>query len=267
MQDFDKIYVGGEWTKPSGSGGFEVVNASTEEVMGHIPAATAADVDRAVERAAAAFPAWSETPVEERAAALERIADGLGARQEELAKTIAAEVGMPIKLAGTIQAGLPTMVLRSFAQIARDFPFSESVGNSEVVREPVGVVGCITPWNYPLHQVVAKIAPALAAGCTVVLKPSEVAPLSAFILAEVIHEAKLPPGVFNLVSGDGPTVGEAIASHPEVDMVSFTGSTRAGKRVASWRPRPSSAWRWSWAARARTSSWTTRISRRPSRPV
>ncbi|MCA9597185.1 MAG: aldehyde dehydrogenase family protein [Myxococcales bacterium] len=232
MQKFDQIYVGGEWTQASGDEHFEVVNASTEEVMGHVPAATAADVDRAVERAAQAFPAWSEAPVEERAAALERIADGLGARQEELAKTIAAEVGMPIKLAGAIQAGLPTMVLRSFAQIARDFSFSETVGNSEIVREAVGVVGCITPWNYPLHQVIAKIAPALAAGCTVVLKPSEVAPLSAFILAEVIHAAKLPPGVFNLVSGDGPTVGEAIASHPKVDMVSFTGSTRAGKRVA-----------------------------------
>jgi betaine-aldehyde dehydrogenase len=131
-----------------------------------------------------------------------------------------------------IQAGLPAMVMGSFAQILRNFVWEESVGNSTLVREPVGVVGCITPWNYPLHQVVAKVAPALAAGCTVVLKPSEVAPLSAFVFAEIVHEARLPAGVFNLVSGDGPTVGEAIAGHPKIDMVSFTGSTRAGRRVS-----------------------------------
>src|SRR6185503_9003761 len=153
-------------------------------------------------------------------------------RMSEIAETIAREVGMPIKLSTMIQAGLPTMVMGSFAQLLRDFKWEETVGNSLLVREPVGVVGCITPWNYPLHQVVCKVAPALAAGCTVVLKPSEVAPLSAFILAEIIHEARLPAGVFNLVSGDGPTVGEAIASHPKLDMVSFTGSTRAGRRVA-----------------------------------
>ena len=154
------------------------------------------------------------------------------ARQGELAELIATEVGMPLKLAGMIQVGLPTAQVGNYAQVLRDFAFEEQVGNSLVVKEPIGVVGAITPWNYPLNQIVAKVAPALAAGCTVVLKPSEVAPLNAFLLAEVIDEAGLPAGVFNLVSGIGPTVGEAIAAHPDVDMVSFTGSTRAGKRVA-----------------------------------
>src|SRR5205085_1845247 len=141
-------------------------------------------------------------------------------------------VGMPINLSMMIQAGLPTMTFGSFAQIVNEFPFEEQVGSSLVVREPVGVVGAITPWNYPLHQIAAKVAPALAAGCTVVLKPSEVAPLNAFILAEIIDEVGLPAGVFNLVTGTGPVVGEAIASHPDVDMISFTGSTRAGRRVS-----------------------------------
>jgi acyl-CoA reductase-like NAD-dependent aldehyde dehydrogenase len=150
----------------------------------------------------------------------------------ELAELIASEVGMPIRLAGPIQVGLPTMVMGTYAQLLADFPFEEQVGHSLVVREPVGVVGCITPWNYPLHQVVAKVAPALAAGCTVVLKPSEVAPFSAFVLAEIAAEAGLPPGVLNIVTGTGPVVGEALVSHPDVDMVSFTGSTRAGRRVS-----------------------------------
>jgi acyl-CoA reductase-like NAD-dependent aldehyde dehydrogenase len=232
MQTYDKIYIGGEWVPSTGKGHFDVIDASTEEVMGRVPSGSAEDVARAVERAAAAFPAWSETSVEERAGYLEKLQQGIGAKMNEIAETVAREVGMPIRLSTMIQAGLPAMVMGSYVQILKNFVWEESVGNSTLVREPVGVVGCITPWNYPLHQVVCKIAPALAAGCTVVLKPSEVAPLSAFALAEIIHEARLPAGVFNLVSGDGPTVGEAIASHPKVDMVSFTGSTRAGRRVA-----------------------------------
>jgi acyl-CoA reductase-like NAD-dependent aldehyde dehydrogenase len=232
MKTYDKIYIGGEWVPSSGKGHFDVSDASTEEVMGRVPAGTAEDVTRAVERAAAAFPAWSETSPEQRAEYLEKLQQGLGARMNEIAETVAREVGMPIRMSTMVQAGLPTMVMGSYVQILRGFVWEDSVGNSTLVREPVGVVGCITPWNYPLHQVVCKVAPALAAGCTVVLKPSEVAPLSAFALAEIIHEARLPAGVFNLVSGDGPTVGEAIASHPKVDMVSFTGSTRAGRRVA-----------------------------------
>ena len=168
----------------------------------------------------------------ERAAYLQKIQAGLAARTQEIAETIAGEVGMPMRLSTMIQAGLPTMNFGVFAQLAASYPFEEQAGSSLVVREPVGVVGCITPWNYPLHQIAAKVAPALAAGCTVVLKPSEVAPLSAFILAEIIDSVRLPRGVFNLVCGDGQTVGEAIVAHPDVDMVSFTGSTAAGKRVS-----------------------------------
>ncbi|HEV2362406.1 MAG TPA: aldehyde dehydrogenase family protein, partial [Acidimicrobiales bacterium] len=154
------------------------------------------------------------------------------ARTPEIATIVAQEVGMPFVLSNLIQVGLPVMSFATAGQLATEFSFEEEIGNSLIVREPVGVVGCITPWNYPLHQIAAKVAPALAAGCTVVLKPSEVAPLNAFILADVIHDVGLPPGVFNLVSGAGTVVGEAIASHPLVDLVSFTGSTRAGRRVS-----------------------------------
>jgi len=232
MKTYDKLYIGGEWTPPSGKGSFDVLDASTEDVMGRIPAGNAEDVDRAVKAARAAFESWSETPAAERAEYLQKIQAGLGARMQEIAETIAGEVGMPLPLSNAIQAGLPTMTFGSAAQLATSYEFEEQSGNSLVIREPVGVVGCITPWNYPLHQIAAKVAPALAAGCTVVLKPSEVAPLSAFILAEIIDSVRLPRGVFNLVSGDGATVGEAISGHPDVDMVSFTGSTNAGKRVA-----------------------------------
>jgi acyl-CoA reductase-like NAD-dependent aldehyde dehydrogenase len=232
MQVRDSIYIDGSWVPSAGTGTIDVYGAATEQVIGRIPDGVPEDVDRAVAAAKAAFPAWSQTPVEERAKHLQRLQEGLAARMGELAELIANEVGMPIRLAGAIQVGLPTMVMGSYAQLLSDFPFEERVGHSLVVREPVGVVGCITPWNYPLHQIVAKVAPALAAGCTVVLKPSEVAPLNAFVLAEIVDDAGVPPGVFNLVSGVGPVVGEAIASHPDVDMVSFTGSTRAGRRVS-----------------------------------
>jgi aldehyde dehydrogenase (NAD+) len=228
----DKLYINGEWIEPAGSGLLEVTNSTTEEVMGRIPEGTAEDVNRAVAAARAAFNSWSRTGVDERARILKAISEKLAARQSEIAGIIAAEVGMPLPLATAVQAGLPAMVCGSFAKLVSEYSFEEQVGNSLIVKEPVGVVGCITPWNYPLHQVVAKVAPALAAGCTVVLKPSEVAPLTAFILAEIIDEVGLPAGVFNLVTGIGPVVGEALASHPEVDMISFTGSTRAGKRVS-----------------------------------
>jgi betaine-aldehyde dehydrogenase len=186
-----------------------------------------------VTAARAAFAGWARTPGAERAAVLGKILQGLAARQEEIARTITDEVGMPLKLSRRIQAGLPAIVLESYIKLLAEYPFEERIGNSLVVREPAGVAVCITPWNYPLHQVVAKIAPALAAGCSVVLKPSEVAPLSAFILADIIQEAGLPAGVFNLVSGTGEAVGEPLARHPEVDLVSFTGSVRAGQRVAA----------------------------------
>lgn len=232
MRDHSKLYLGGEWVAPSGTGTLNVVNATTEEVMGRIPEGEPADADRAVQAARQAFEGWAATPPAERAAYLRRLADGLEARQQEIAEIITGEVGMPLKFSWAIQAGLPITVMRSYADLAESFTFEEEVGNSLVLYEPVGVVAAITPWNYPLHQIIAKVAPALAAGCTVVLKPSEVAPLNAFVLAEVVEKAGLPAGVFNLVSGLGPVVGEALAVHPDVDMVSFTGSTRAGSRVA-----------------------------------
>jgi aldehyde dehydrogenase (NAD+) len=232
MDNRDKLYIDGGWVRSTGTGTIDVINSTTEEVMGHIPDGTPEDVDKAVKAARQAFPGWAATPKEERGKYLQRITEGMQARMMDIANLVAQEVGMPINLSMMIQAGLPTMTFGSMAQIVDTFPFEEQVGNSLVVREPVGVVGAITPWNYPLHQIAAKVAPALAAGCTVVLKPSEVAPLNAFILAEIIDEVGLPAGVFNLVTGVGPVVGEAIAAHPEVDMVSFTGSTRAGRRVS-----------------------------------
>jgi acyl-CoA reductase-like NAD-dependent aldehyde dehydrogenase len=232
MQVRDKIYIDGAWVPSTGTGTIDVTNSTTEEVMGRIPDGTPEDVNRAVKAARAAFPGWAATSREERGKYLQRITEGLQARMTEIASTVAGEVGMPMNLSMMIQAGLPTMTFGSMAQIVDSFAFEEQIGSSLVVREPVGVVGAITPWNYPLHQIAAKVAPALAAGCTVVLKPSEVAPLNSFILAEIIDEVGLPHGVFNLVTGVGPVVGEAIAAHPDVDMVSFTGSTRAGRRVS-----------------------------------
>ena len=227
----DKIYIGGAWVPSTGTGSLEVVNSATEEVIGTVPAGTPEDVGKAVQAAAEAFPIWSTTSVDERAKTLLRVQEALVARTPEIATLITQELGMPFTLSNLIQVGLPVMNFATAAQLATEFPFEEEIGNSLIVREPIGVVGCITPWNYPLHQIALKVAPALAAGCTVVLKPSEVTPLNAFILAEIVDEIGLPAGVFNLVTGVGPVVGEAIASHPKVDMVSFTGSTRAGKRV------------------------------------
>ncbi|WP_426733903.1 aldehyde dehydrogenase family protein [Myxococcus faecalis] len=232
MQVYDKLYIQGEWVASRGGGHIDVLSASTEEVMGRVPEGTAEDVDRAVRAARAAFETWAALPVPERAALLRRLQAGLTERQDALARTMTGEVGMPLALSKAIQVGTPITVTGTYVRLLQEHASEEQVGNSLVVREPVGVVACITPWNYPLHQIVAKVAPALAAGCTVVLKPSEVAPLNAFMLAEILHEAGLPPGVFNLVSGTGPVVGEALVRHPEVDMVSFTGSTRAGRRVS-----------------------------------
>ncbi len=228
----DRLYIGGEWVTPSGPGTIEVLDSATEQVIGSVPQGAPEDVDAAVAAARPAFEAWSAVPLEARLDALEGIAAALAARGDELAALIAAEVGMPLAQSRSIQAGLPAMDFGGTAQVARGVAWSERVGNSEIVREPVGVVGAITPWNYPLHQLCAKVAPALTAGCAVVAKPSEVTPLSAFALAEIIDELGLPAGVFNLVTGFGPEVGAAIAAHGEVDMVSFTGSTRAGKLVS-----------------------------------
>ena len=232
MQVFDKLYIDGAWVPSTGSGAIDVFDSTNGEVIAQIPEGTADDVDAAATAAHAAFESWSQTSPEERAKYCTRIAEGLGARVDEIATVITREAGMPKWLSSLVQAGLPINSFNTAAQLAESYEYESQVGNSLVVREPVGVVGAITPWNYPLHQIAAKVAYAIAAGCTVVLKPSEVAPVDAFILAEVVHDAGLPAGVFNLVSGTGPVVGEAIAGHPKVDMVSFTGSTRAGKRVA-----------------------------------
>ena len=229
--DRHEIYVGGEWTRPGGVDTVTVVNPTTEEVLATVPAGSAQDVDAAVESARSAFEGWSRSSVEERAGYLQRIGEGLQARLSEVAVLVATEVGMPVNVSAIIQAGWPAMTFASMPSVLASFAFEERIGNSLVVREPSGVAACVTPWNFPLHQMAAKVAPALAAGCTLVLKPSEVAPLTAFLLADVVHEAGLPPGVFNLVSGLGPVVGEALVAHRGVDMVSFTGSTAVGRRV------------------------------------
>jgi len=232
MQVRDKLYIDGAWVVPHGKNTIDVHAAATEEVIAKIPEGDERDAHAAVGAARAAFERWAATPPADRAAALQKIHEGMKARADEIGRTIAQEVGMPLKLATRIQAGSPTFTFGAYPKLLGDFKWEERVGSSVVLREPVGVVACITPWNYPLHQIAAKVAPALAAGCTVVLKPSEVAPLNAFILAEIIDTAGLPRGVFNLVTGYGPVVGEALAKHPEVDMISFTGSTRAGRRVS-----------------------------------
>ncbi len=233
MQSRDALYINGAWATPGGSGRIAVVNPATEETMAWIPEGTARDVDRAVDAAAAAFPAWAATPATERAAYCARVAQLLAARQDELATLIAQEVGTPLKIARNIQAGLPITTFGSMPELIGQVAFEQRIGNSLILRVPVGVVGCITPWNYPLHQTAAKVAPALAAGCTVILKPSEVAPLNAFLLAEVMHEAGVPAGVFNLVTGYGPVVGEALATHPRVDKMTFTGSLGVGMRIGA----------------------------------
>jgi acyl-CoA reductase-like NAD-dependent aldehyde dehydrogenase len=232
LQVRDKVCIGGEWGEPEATEMLEVINSTSEEAMGTIPACSAADADRAVVAARDAFESWSQTSREERAVYLGAISAGLAERIDEIAATISQELGMPLTLSKMIQAGLPIAQFGAMPKLMEEVRWEEEIGNSRVLREPVGVLGAITPWNYPLNQIACKVAPALAAGCTVVLKPSEVVPLNAFILAEVIEAAGLPAGVFNLVTGTGPVVGEAIAGHPGVDMVSFTGSTRAGRRVS-----------------------------------
>ena len=229
---YSSHYINGQWVEATSSDTLPVHDSSTEEVMATVPAGTAKEAENAVQAARAAFDSWAALPVETRAAYLDKVTAGIKARSDELATAIAREVGMPLKMAKAIQVGGPAWHWGNFAKVARSFEWEKKVGNSLVVREPIGVVGCITPWNFPLSQITLKIAPAMVAGCTVVLKPSEIAPINAMILAEIIHEAGIPAGVFNLVNGLGPVVGEVLATHIEVDMVSFTGSTRAGKRVS-----------------------------------
>ena len=224
--------IGGERVGGTGAR-IDVVNPATEQVIASVPAGTQAEVDAAVAAARAAFDGWAATPVGERSAVVRRISEGIAARRDEIAATVTAEMGSPITFSTHVHASVPVATSAGIADLLDGgFAWTEESGNSLIVREPIGVVAAITPWNYPLHQIVAKVAPALAAGCTVVLKPSEVAPLTAAIFAEIVAEAGVPAGVFNLVHGTGPVVGEALAAPPDVDMVSFTGSTRAGRRVS-----------------------------------
>ena len=232
VADRDRLYIDGEWVMPLDALPMPVHDPATEEVVAHVPAAGSADVDRAVAAARAAFPRWADLAPAARATHLDKLHTALAARSSQLAATIAVEVGTPIKVARRVQTGLPLTVLRDFAAIAREGLEPETIGNSLVLREPAGVVGAITPWNYPLHQAIAKIGAALAAGCTVVLKPAELTPLTAYLLFDAIDEAGLPHGVVNLVTGSGPVAGAALAAHPDVDVVSFTGSTATGAAIS-----------------------------------
>ncbi len=232
MIERNALYIDGEWATPSGGDTITVIEAATGETMGTVPSGDAADAERAILAARRAFSSWSQVPITERADIVSAIAVGLREREDELSRIMSQEVGTPLAISVRVQVGLAASVFESIAQAARDLPAEERIGNSIVLRVPVGVVGAITPWNYPLYQLAAKVGPALAAGCTVVVKPSSVAPLSNFILAEIIDGLGLPAGVFNLVSGPGALIGEKLSSHPEVDMVSITGSTGAGVRVS-----------------------------------
>ena len=233
MSSYDKHYYDGAWQASSGTETVAVISSSTEAEVARVPRGTAADVDKAVKAARCGFETWRRLSVEDRAQWLEKLAAAMKTRVPQLAEAISHEVGTALGYATKVQVEFPIMMIGMNAKFIREAKLEEELGNSLVIKEPIGVVGCITPWNYPLHQIVCKIAPALAAGCTIVLKPAEMAPVSAFMLAEAAHEIGLPAGVLNIVSGSGRVVGEAIVAHPDVDMVSFTGSLQAGRRIAS----------------------------------
>jgi aldehyde dehydrogenase (NAD+) len=226
------FYINGEWVNPVSPKLFDVINPATEEPAGQISLGSAEDIDRAVKAARVAFTTFSSTSKEERLTLFDQIIAVFERRFDELAEVITAEMGSPLWFAKSVQTHTALEHFKQARKVLKDYDFGHVLGTTRIVREPMGVCGFITPWNWPINQIVSKFAPALAAGCTVVVKPSEFAPLSAILLTEVLHEAGLPKGVFNLVNGDGPTVGEAISSHPDIDMVSFTGSTRAGILVA-----------------------------------
>lgn len=232
MKNRARFYINGEWVEPSTNQALEVINPATEESIGSVATGSQEDVDKAVAAAKSSFDSYSRTSREERVELLESIIDHYKARSDEIAATISEEMGAPIKLAHSAQVPMGLDHLVATLDVLREFKFEEDLGPSRIMREPVGVCGFITPWNWPMNQIACKVAPALAAGCTMILKPSEIAPFNAILFAEILDAAGVPPGVFNLVNGDGPTVGTALASHPDIDMVSFTGSTRAGIEVA-----------------------------------
>jgi aldehyde dehydrogenase (NAD+) len=229
---YNKFYINGEWMLPADKSILDVINPATEEAFATISMGTAEDVDAAASAARAAFPEWSQSTVDERKAVIGKILAGMKERGEELAIAISNEMGAPMGLARTAQLGSGMGHFANILSVLENYEFEETRGSTRIVKEAAGVCGFITPWNWPLNQIACKVAPALAAGCTMVLKPSEIAPVSAYLLAEIIADSGLPAGVFNLVNGDGPTVGAAISAHPEIDVVSFTGSTRAGRAVA-----------------------------------
>ena len=232
MHTREHLYIDGSWAEPTGEGKIEVINPATEEIIGSVPVGSAADVEVAVAAAKAAFLEWSNTSIEERVDFLNMLSQAIKEHTEELTELITSEVGTPINYCRGAMVGTPRVVTRSYAKILENYEWEEEVRNSLIVKEPIGVVAMITPWNYPLHQIIGKVAPAIAAGCTMVVKPSKEAPLNSFVLADIIHEIGLPAGVFNLVSGHGREIGEVLSNHPDVDMVSFTGSTGAGVRVS-----------------------------------
>lgn len=232
MEDRLQFYIGGGWVDPLEPRRIEVIDPSREAAFARISLGSAADVERAVAAARAAFPAWSAARVETRLYLFERMLGIYRRRQDEIADVLSREMGAPITFARGPQSGTGVGQLRNMIEVLKTYAFDRLQGTTLITREPIGVVGLITPWNWPIHQLVCKVLPAMAAGCTMVLKPSEIAPLSAMLFADVVHEAGVPSGVFNLINGDGPGVGQAIAAHPDVDMVSFTGSTRAGVAIA-----------------------------------
>ena len=232
MREMLQFYIDGEWVDPVAPKTLDVINPATEEVCGRISLGSAEDVDRAVAAARRAFPSFSQTTREERIALLERVLEEFAKRHDDVATAIMEEMGAPWKLAKYAQAASGPQHIQAAIDALRDFDFEETHGTTQIVKEPIGVCGLITPWNWPINQIAVKVAPALAAGCTMVLKPSEIAPFDAMIFAEVLDAAGVPAGVFNLVNGDGPGVGVALSSHPDIAMVSFTGSTRAGVSVA-----------------------------------
>ena len=233
MKDCRQFYIDGKWVNPTQTHDLEVINPATEEPIATISLGSVSDLDRALAAAKQAFESYSETTVHDRLALLTRIVEVYKSRMEEMAQTISQEMGAPISLSRAAQAPAGLAHLLEIVKVLGDFNFEEVHGSTLMRKEPIGVCGLITPWNWPMNQIVCKVAPAIAAGCTIVLKPSELAPLSAYLFAQILHEAGVPPGVFNLVNGDGPTVGAAMSSHPDIAMVSFTGSTRAGVAVAA----------------------------------
>jgi aldehyde dehydrogenase (NAD+) len=233
MKECRQFYIDGKWVDPVKPHDFAVTNPATDEQIGVISLGTAADVDRAVAAARRAFVSYSETMPADRMALLQRILEAYQAHYEDMAQTISQEMGAPIGLSRAAQAAAGLGHFMQMMNVLGAFQFEELKGSTLMRKEPIGVCGLITPWNWPVNQIACKVAPALAAGCTMVLKPSEIAPLSGYLFTQIMHEAGVPAGVFNMVNGDGPTVGAAIASHPDVDMVSFTGSTRAGVAVAT----------------------------------